>query len=253
MSYFYPTPHPLGLWNPWAFNMTMNNTDSAVFPCFESGTKIRKSSKINDKTIIPKTNKIPEKGFQPEGQVSSRHIPLVHPPSFKEQGKLSRRSMPSPVHPLCFKKQDQPSSRYIPPPVHPSYFRQDQLGEKQKLVQPSGYKQQSQPSSRQISSPVPHPCHKPYKNSKDTSRNQICRFCLQNGERREFYSNHQLKDHDGKVTCPILQRYVCDICKATGAYAHTRAYCPFYKEKNKKPLAVILKQTSHDSCGRIRK
>ncbi|GBM92107.1 hypothetical protein AVEN_198063-1 [Araneus ventricosus] len=197
-------------------------------------------------------------GFQPEGQVGPRHIPPVHHTSFKQQGQLSPKNIP-PVHPSCFKQQDQLGPRYIPPPVHPSCFKQDQLGQRQKPspVQPSGYKQQSQPSSRQISSPVQHPYHETYKNSfsnsKDTSRNQICRFCLQNGERREFYSNHRLKDHDGKVTCPILQRYVCDICRATGAYAHTRAYCPFFKEKKKKPLAVILKQTSHDSCGRIRK
>lgn len=58
-----------------------------------------------------------------------------------------------------------------------------------------------------------------------------CVFCKQNGETREFYSSHVLKDAKGKVVCPTLRDYVCPICGATGPNAHTVSYCPSNKEK----------------------
>ncbi|XP_070842781.1 nanos homolog 2-like [Chaetodon trifascialis] len=64
----------------------------------------------------------------------------------------------------------------------------------------------------------------------DTSSSEtpsgFCRFCQQNGESARVYQSHSLKSDDGKVLCPILWKYTCPICEATGEHAHTRRYCP---------------------------
>uniref|UniRef100_A0A3Q3J6E0 Nanos-type domain-containing protein n=1 Tax=Monopterus albus TaxID=43700 RepID=A0A3Q3J6E0_MONAL len=54
---------------------------------------------------------------------------------------------------------------------------------------------------------------------------EYCRLCKQNGESQRVYLSHRLKSDDGKVICPILRKYTCPICKATGDYAHTLRYC----------------------------
>lgn len=53
-----------------------------------------------------------------------------------------------------------------------------------------------------------------------------CTFCKRNGESREYYQGHQLRDENGKLLCPILRAFVCPICGATGDDAHTESYCP---------------------------
>ncbi|XP_060949767.1 nanos homolog 2 [Limanda limanda] len=53
-----------------------------------------------------------------------------------------------------------------------------------------------------------------------------CRFCKQNGESPRVYGSHRLKTDGGRVTCPILRKYTCPCCEATGDNAHTRRYCP---------------------------
>ncbi|XP_023219558.1 protein nanos-like [Centruroides sculpturatus] len=80
-----------------------------------------------------------------------------------------------------------------------------------------------------------------------------CKFCKRNGDPKDFYQTHVLKDaKTGKVICPILRNYTCEYCGATGDYSHTRSYCPFAKEKNI-GNAAAMKQTLHDSSGKIRK
>ncbi|RDD42367.1 Nanos-like protein 1 [Trichoplax sp. H2] len=59
---------------------------------------------------------------------------------------------------------------------------------------------------------------------------QVCVFCRNNGEHEDVYTSHQLKDADGKITCPILKAYTCPICGATGENSHTIKYCPSNKE-----------------------
>lgn len=54
----------------------------------------------------------------------------------------------------------------------------------------------------------------------------FCSFCRRNGEPEVVYTSHMLKDRGGKVTCPQLYKYRCEICGATGPEAHTRYYCP---------------------------
>lgn len=68
---------------------------------------------------------------------------------------------------------------------------------------------------------------------------QVCVFCRNNGENKEFYSGHTLKDSEGNTTCPILRAYTCPLCKACGDKSHTIKYCPKYTPKPKDKILPI--------------
>lgn len=53
-----------------------------------------------------------------------------------------------------------------------------------------------------------------------------CKFCKNNGQPKGVYSSHDLKDRKGNCSCPILRRYKCPTCGASGDKAHTLKYCP---------------------------
>lgn len=61
---------------------------------------------------------------------------------------------------------------------------------------------------------------------KNVSHLEHCVFCLNNGADKEVYESHSCKDEYGNVTCPVLQKFVCSRCHATGRNAHTAKYCP---------------------------
>lgn len=62
-------------------------------------------------------------------------------------------------------------------------------------------------------------------------RVKLCTFCRTNGEVEQIYMSHSLKDSSDRITCPILQRYVCPDCGATGEKTHTKKYCPVLQKK----------------------
>lgn len=71
------------------------------------------------------------------------------------------------------------------------------------------------------------------------NQRQVCVFCRNNGESKEFYSGHTLKDAEGNTSCPILRAYTCPLCKACGDTSHTIKYCPKYTPKSKDKILPI--------------
>ncbi|XP_025906486.1 nanos homolog 1 [Nothoprocta perdicaria] len=53
-----------------------------------------------------------------------------------------------------------------------------------------------------------------------------CVFCRNTREAGALPGAHSLRGADGRVLCPVLRRYTCPLCGASGDYAHTVKYCP---------------------------
>lgn len=72
------------------------------------------------------------------------------------------------------------------------------------------------------------------------SRKMVCTFCKSNGESEEIYSSHSLKSSVNKITCPILMKYTCVECGASGENTHTIKYCPVMQKKLRQQMLSKL-------------
>lgn len=68
-----------------------------------------------------------------------------------------------------------------------------------------------------------------HKQSRGKMDLQVCVFCRNNKESVARYTTHILKGPDGRILCPVLRRYTCPLCGASGDNAHTIKYCPLSK------------------------
>ena len=89
---------------------------------------------------------------------------------------------------------------------------------------------------------------------RDASRSPtLCVFCRSNGESRDVYRSHRLRDVSGDVTCPVLYAYKCVLCGVSGPTAHTIKYCPRNAHVTPADRATHWLKTEHMSCGKRRR
>ena len=69
----------------------------------------------------------------------------------------------------------------------------------------------------------------------------FCKVCKDAGKSEQEYTNHSVRNNQGKVLCPTLLNQSCKYCKNTG---HTVKYCEVLKlkEKNERREEYFNKQ-----------
>jgi len=69
----------------------------------------------------------------------------------------------------------------------------------------------------------------------------FCKVCKDAGKSEQEYTNHSVRNNQGKVLCPTLLNQSCKYCKKTG---HTVKYCEMLKlkEKNERREEYFNKQ-----------
>jgi hypothetical protein len=109
--------------------------------------------------------------------------------------------------------------------------------------------------SQQVGPPIRYPTRPMVSRNFGIKPGRECKFCRNNGESRDQYTSHVLRNpNTGQLICPVLRSHVCEICGSTGDKAHTRNYCPQVKQEKKNQLAipVMLKKTMRQSDGQMR-
>lgn len=75
-----------------------------------------------------------------------------------------------------------------------------------------------------------------------------CAFCRKNGESEMWYLSHQLKDHNNRISCPILKKFKCPLCQVVGQ--HTVRYCPLNANRDAHDSAKHLDFAADNSQHR---
>ncbi|XP_063912051.1 nanos homolog 3 [Zophobas morio] len=101
------------------------------------------------------------------------------------------------------------------------------------------YHKSSSPFSPKNTNNVPINNHQhppsPLRSIENINTRLLCTLCRKNGEPPEVFFSHCLRSVDGKIMCPVLRKHICDLCGATGDYAHTRSHCPQFNSENVRP------------------
>lgn len=112
------------------------------------------------------------------------------------------------------------------PSQDPRYGNQQRGGQSQRFQQSM---QQGQQRPRQMSDqwrsqpdtfvqpPAPEPV---------PERVTECSYCRMLGKPVEEYSNHIIRERDGKAVCNEIKKLQCPKCNATGEGAHAEYFCP---------------------------
>ena len=79
----------------------------------------------------------------------------------------------------------------------------------------------------------------------NNTRTRHCTFCKSNGENEIIYSSHSLKNSVNKISCPILMKYTCVECGASGENTHTIKYCPVMQKKIRRKMLDKLTMSSN--------
>lgn len=97
---------------------------------------------------------------------------------------------------------------------------------------PQRYQQQlpQQQKPRQITEqwrdPPPSTRLDQFVRAPDPERITECTYCRMLGKPVEEYSNHYIREPNGKAVCPEIQKLRCSICNNTREGAHSEYFCP---------------------------
>jgi len=182
----------------------------------------------NNKSIIKKTLEILRMNFELAPKFSYNQYSLFVSPDISSDEQLSNQSWSPFSTPSIspYGSPPQASFQYSTPTTVPQFLAPTHLS--RQLPAPI-----ARPSQRSIQRPQGLPKRSENvdmtefinKSRALSGRNKMCTFCKSNGESEAIYSSHSLKNLANKITCPILMKYTCVECGASGEDTHTIKYC----------------------------